>query len=171
MNNLGDGKVIANDLQYVELDDQTFEKFRLNAGDILFNRTNSFDLVGKVGLFNLDAPFVFASYLIRVVVDRDKVNPEYVNRYLDWGECQARLKMLASRGVSQSNINATKLRGFRIPLPLRSEQQEITDVLSAVDHKIAMLQDRKSAQEQLFKTLLNDLMTARIRVKRLEVEA
>jgi type I restriction enzyme, S subunit len=117
MNNLEDGRVDTTDLQFVELDTETLQAYRLNKGDILFNRTNSYDLVGKTSLFDLEGNFVFASYLVRVLVDREQLSPAYLNGYLNWNMAQQRLKMLATRGVSQSNINATKLRDFQIPLP------------------------------------------------------
>jgi type I restriction enzyme S subunit len=78
--------------------------------------------------------------------------------------------MLATRGVSQSNINATKLRGFRIPLPPPVEQQKIALVLSSVDKKIEAEQKRKTALQTLFKAMLHLLMTGKIRVKDLEAK-
>ena len=164
MSNLIDGRVNTSDLQYVDLDEDGFNKFRLNDGDILFNRTNSFELVGKTSLFCACDDFVFASYLIRVVPDTTSLMPEYLNYCLNWDTSQIRLKTLASRGVSQSNINATKLKGFSIPLPPLSTQQKIASFLSAVDTKIEKEENKKKALEGLFKTLLNNLMAAKIRV-------
>ena len=69
MMNYDDGRIIADDLKYVDLSDSDFESFKLIKGDILFNRTNSADLVGKVGIFDLDGDFVFASYLVRLRAD------------------------------------------------------------------------------------------------------
>ena len=65
MNNLQEGTVVAEDVQYVDLAAAEFAKFRLNSGDLLFNRTNSAELVGKTALFELPGDCVFASYLIR----------------------------------------------------------------------------------------------------------
>lgn len=171
MNNLIDGRVDTLDLQYVDLDVVNFKKFLLNKGDVLFNRTNSHDLVGKTSLFELEDDFVFASYLIRVVPDILQLVPEYLNYYLNWDTTQRRLKMLASRGVSQSNINATKLRGFAIPSPSSLVQQKIASILSAVDEKIEKEENDKKALEELFKTLLHELMTAKLRVNHPEVKA
>ena len=66
MNKLIDGLISINDLQFVDLDEKTFRKFKFEKGDILFNRTNSFELVGKTSVFHLNGDFVFASYLIRL---------------------------------------------------------------------------------------------------------
>ncbi len=169
MNNLIDGRIDTSDLQYVALDENSFKKFQLNKGDVLFNRTNSYELVGKTALFDSSDNLVFASYLVRVVPDISLVLPEYLNYYLNWSQTQTRLKMLASRGVSQSNINATKLRGFSISLPSTSEQIKITTILSTVDRKIEAEENKKKALEDLFKSLLHNLMTAKIRVNHLGV--
>ena len=168
MSNLIDGRVNTSDLQYVDLDEASFNKFRLNGGDILFNRTNSFELVGKTALFCVCDDFVFASYLIRVVPDTAMLVPEYLNYYLNWDTSQTRLKTLASRGVSQSNINATKLKGFSIPLPPLPTQQKIASILSTVDQKIEAEENKKKALDELFRSLLHNLMTGKIRVNHLE---
>ncbi len=64
MMNIIDGKMAANDMKYIDLPDDEFETYKVNNGDILFNRTNSADLVGKLGIFDLVGNYVFASYLI-----------------------------------------------------------------------------------------------------------
>ncbi len=64
MMNIIDGKMAANDMKYIDLPDDEFETYKVNEGDILFNRTNSADLVGKLGKFDLEGNYVFASYLI-----------------------------------------------------------------------------------------------------------
>jgi len=170
MNNLIDGKINISSLQYVDLSKEIFEKFKLNKNDILFNRTNSFELVGKTSLFNLEENFVFASYLIRIVVDNDKLFPSFLNYYFNYYLTQQRLKTLASRGVSQSNINATKLRGFLIPLLPLHIQQKIASILSIVDEKIEKEENKKKALEELFKSMLHNLMTGKVRVKDLDIE-
>ena len=60
MNNLGNGLIDTNDLQYVNIDENNLHNFQLNRGDILFNRTNSYELVGKTSIFKLEETFVFA---------------------------------------------------------------------------------------------------------------
>lgn len=171
MNAIQDGRLDLSDLQYVDIDNVTYEKFKLNKGDVLFNRTNSYELVGKAALVETDSPMVFASYLVRVVPDDDQLLPEFLNYFLNWQPTQNRLKMLASRGVSQSNINATKLKGFPISLPQLPEQREISNILSAIDKKIDAEKTKKKALEAVFKTLLSLLMTGKLRVKDLEIPA
>ncbi len=170
MNNLANGGIDTTDLQYIELDSETLRDFRLRTGDLLFNRTNSYDLVGKTGLFDTEGDFVFASYLVRVALDTVAINPAYLNEYLNWPTTQRRLKMLASRGVSQSNINASKLRGFATPLPDLQEQEEIANVLRSCDAKIAALVRESARLEELFRATLEELMTGWVRATALITE-
>jgi len=162
MNSLANGYVNDNDLQYVNLDKNTFEKFRVNQGDLLFNRTNSYYLVGKLGLFILDGDFVFASYLIRIAVNTSFIIPFYLSAYLNAETTQKRLRILASRGVSQSNINATKLANSLISIPSLSEQQEIAHILKLCDRKIQALEKEISLIDELFHATLEELMTGRL---------
>ena len=164
MNNLVDGRIDASDIKYVDLDEDNFEKFRVYKRDVLFNRTNSYELVGKTAIFDLEGDFVFASYLVRVVPDPARLLPEHLNYYLNWDDTQRRLKMLATRGVSQSNISATKLRQFVIRLPSPAEQEQIVQMLSAIDRKIEAEERRKAALQALFKAMLHQLMTDQIRL-------
>jgi len=171
MNNLLNGKIVVDDLQYIEVDERTFKKFKLKNGDILFNRTNSFELVGKTSLFSLKDDFVFASYLIRLELNEEIISPNFFNFYFNWEVTQSRLKYLATRGVSQSNISATKLKTFSLPLPPLPVQQKIASILSAIDDKIEAEENKKKSLEELFKTLLHNLMTAKIRVNHLEIKS
>ena len=141
------------DLQYVDIDDVTLGKFRLQAGDVLFNRTNSYDLVGKTALFNHPGQFVFASYLVRLRTEPSKLIAEFLNYYLNWDVAQLRMRALASRGVSQSNINATKLKAFEIPFPPLDEQRSIVRMLDAVETKAHAEDQRRSASRGVFGAL------------------
>jgi len=71
----------------------------------------------------------------------------------------------------KKGLSATELKNFKIPIPHFQEQQKIASMLSAVDGKIEKEENKKKALEDLFKTLLYNLMTAKLRVNHLEVEA
>ena len=164
MNNVSDGLVDATDLKYVDLGDSDFERFRLRKNDILFNRTNSYELVGKAAIFDIEGDFVFASYLIRTVPDTTQLLPQYLHYWLNWDRVQRRLRTLATRGASQSNISASKLKRLQIGLPPIQEQMQAVDILSAADGQLNADKQRKAALESLFNTMLHELMTGRLRV-------
>lgn len=105
-------------------------KRRLVAGDILFNNTNSLELVGKAAFVARDLDAGFSNHLTRVVVRRDRVEPGYALAVLDrlWreGYFQAR----ATQWVSQAAFNGTALAGLPIPVPPLDEQRRIVDLLN-----------------------------------------
>ena len=169
MNCQEDGKVHYRDIQFVDLDSESYDRFRVNPGDLLFNRTNSIDLVGRMAIVEDDRPAVFASYLVRLVVDANRCNPEFLNYFMNWPRTQGEIKKLASRAVGQANINATKLRTVLFPLPVIDEQREIAAILDAIDRKIDLHRRKRAVLEDLFKALLHKLMTREIRVGELGI--
>ena len=125
MKNIVNGKIDTKNANLVSVSSNELSDYQLMPGDLLFNRTNSFDLVGKTALFDLNSeqPFVFASYLIRLAVDKECADPAYVCHFLNAETSQKRLKDMATPGVSQFNINPSTLRNhFFITLPPLSEQ-------------------------------------------------
>ncbi len=125
MTNQVNGKIVADNLQHVEITDEEFKKFQVEKGDILFNRTNSFELVGRTAIFDIEGDFVFASYLIRLRTKIEKLNSFFLNHYFNCEETQLRLKSIASRAVSQSNISATRLKGFVIPFKISKSKKTL----------------------------------------------
>lgn len=165
MNDIANGLVVAEKVKYVNLDNRTFENFKLQKGDILFNRTNSYELVGRTGIFALDGDYVFASYLIRLRPNYEMINSNYLTFYLIFsGE---KLRQLATRAVHQANINATTLQKVVIPVPPLSEQKKIVETLSAVDERLDLLRTRKERLNKIKKGLMDDLLTGKKRVTRL----
>ena len=132
MNNLDNEELRLDDLKWV-LDDQVSESDLLQTGDILFNRTNSLEHVGKVALVGvLDNPATFASYLLRLRVDKESMLPEFVAAYLQSASGQRRIRSFITQGVSQANVNATNLKKVRIPNLDLDEQRSIVDCWQGV---------------------------------------
>lgn len=118
MGNVGyDGSLDLSDLKYVVLEPSEIEKYRLREGDILFNRTNSKELVGKTGLWNGSVEAVAASYFIRLRVRRDLVHPAYVWALMNSRHMKRILYATARGAIGQANINSKELRAFSIALP------------------------------------------------------
>jgi type I restriction enzyme S subunit len=164
MNCQDESRVGLDDLQYVNLDREALARFRLDRGDLLFNRTNSFELVGRTAIFDSDVEAVFASYLIRLRTNSKAIAPRFLNYYLNLSSTQQALKAFATRGVSQSNISASKLRLLQIPVPPLVEQEQIADHLDCVMREIALTKERLGRQEALFATVLSTLMTGALRL-------
>jgi type I restriction enzyme S subunit len=165
MNNFGDGLVIPSDLKYADINPELFDQFRLQKEDLLFNRTNSYDLVGKIGVFLLDGDYAFASYLIRLRVDSERADPLFINYYLNTEHSQNLLKNLATRGVSQTNINATNLKTISVSLPPLEEQRRIVSIISSTHDKVVKERQRTAELQKLKKGLMQVLLTGKVRVK------
>ena len=163
MNNIEDGKMVASPMKYSELSPEQAEKYRVEKGDILFNRTNSIELVGKCGIFDLDGEFVFASYLIRIQTGAE-MNPYFLNYYLNSHIGQDMLEAYATRGASQANINATSLKNVNVPLPPRDVQDKIVTQIQTIEKKIEEEQETKAELKNLKRGLMQDLLTGTKRV-------
>ncbi|WP_271311523.1 restriction endonuclease subunit S [Yersinia intermedia] len=123
MGNLQSGKLDWSDLVYTS-DKNEIEKYKLIAGDILFNRTNSPELVGKTSIYRGERDAIYAGYLIKVQC-LDGLNPEYLNYHLNSHIAKQYCHEVKSDGVSQSNINAQKLAAYPLIVPSIEEQAEI----------------------------------------------
>ena len=132
MSELVRGKCIDHgNMKCAEISADDYEKYKLERGDILFNRTNSIEHVGRTGIFDLIGKYCFASYLIRLTVSEEIANPFYVNAFMNTDEFQSGIKQYASRAIGQANINAKSLAGHRIPLPPLKTQQTIVAEIEA----------------------------------------
>lgn len=123
MGNIQGGRLDWADLVYTS-NESEIKKYELKKGDVLFNRTNSPELVGKTAVYQGEQPAIYAGYLIRVRCNLE-LQPEYLNYCLGSTAGRNFCWAVKSDGVSQSNINAKKLRAFRFLLPMPEEQHEI----------------------------------------------
>jgi type I restriction enzyme S subunit len=123
MGNIQNGKLNWNDLVYTS-DKKEIEKYFLKKGDVLFNRTNSPELVGKTAIYQGEKPCIYAGYLIKVQ-GNEKLNAEFLHIVLNSPIAIDYCQKVKTDGVSQSNINAKKLREFKFNLPPIEEQTEI----------------------------------------------
>ena len=123
MGNVGySGNVDLSDLKYVDLAPDEVVRFGLKDGDILFNRTNSKELVGKTGLWIGDREAILASYFIRLRVSEQRARPFFVWAFMNMPHMKRVLFETARGAIGQANINSRELRAFRIPLPGLDEQ-------------------------------------------------
>jgi len=123
MGNLQGGGLDWEKLVYTS-DDIEIKKYMLKKGDVLFNRTNSPELVGKTSIFRGERKAIYAGYLIRVRC-LDNLNPEFLNYNLNSYVARQYCHSVKSDGVSQSNINAKKLSAYPVEIPPLEEQTEI----------------------------------------------
>lgn len=159
MGNMLDGKLKFSNLAYIDLDADSFSKIRLSRGDILLNRTNSLELVGKISMFDQDIDCITASYIVTYRLDRSQVIPEFCNLMLNTPQYQRKIRSLARPSISQANINPTTFKKeLVVALPRLDEQQKIVSCFSYLDEqlvaqiqKIELLKEQKTGlMQQLF---------------------
>jgi type I restriction enzyme S subunit len=129
MGNLQDEGLSTEKVKHVDLSAMEIARYELQRGDILFNRTNSKELVGKCGLFDLDGRWVFASYLIRLRVDERRVSPSYISRFLMSAVGRRQIDRLSRQAIGMANINLTEIKGLLVPLPPLDIQKRISSAL------------------------------------------
>ena len=161
MKDIQGGRVNIDHSRSVTLTDEQAKPYKLKKGDLLLNRTNSPDLVGKSGLVYDDEDAVFASYLIRLTFDRTKADPEYINYCMNSEAGQRQIKALSTRAISQANINPTTFKQhFRIPLPSLTVQKHIAATLRVWDAAIEKTEGVIAVKEKRFlwlnKSLISD---------------
>ena len=159
MNNVQSGAIVTDDLKYVSANIRDLPRLLLEAGDILFNRTNSFELVGKTGIFcGNTEPFTFASYLIRLRACPGVV-PEYINLVFNspfFRETQIEPEITQQNG--QANFNGTKVRHTLVPLPPSDEQirivSTVTELMTLCDRLEARLRHARETSARLAEALV-----------------
>ena len=130
MGNIQNGKFDWTDLVYTD-DEVEIAKYLLREGDVLFNRTNSPELVGKSAIFKSKLPVIFAGYLIRVNQIETIAESQYLNYYLNSHIAKQHGNTVKTDGVNQSNINGEKLVNYPFPFCTLEEQKVIVEVLDA----------------------------------------
>ena len=114
MGNIQNGKFDWGDLVYTN-DEYEIKKYLLKENDVLFNRTNSPEWVGKTAIYKGERPAIFAGYLIRINYKPNELNPDYLNYYLNCHTAKKYGDSVKSFGVNQSNINGSKLKAYPFP--------------------------------------------------------
>lgn len=133
MNNLtNDGHLDLSDLKYIDIPDNEIEKCIVRKGDILFNRTNSIDLVGKTCVFDLDDDMVIAGYIIRVRVN-ERILPTVLSGYMNSAPLKKQLRNMAKGAVNQANINAQELQSIKVYIPPINLQNKFAAFVEQTD--------------------------------------
>ena len=144
-----DGALDLSDLRTIDIPDDEVEKYIVRFGDILFNRTNSLDLIGKTCMFDLDEPMIIAGYIIRVRLT-ERLNPRYVSALLNLPTMKLLLKKMAKGAVNQANINSKELASIRIPVPPLSLQQEFAEKIEAIERQKTLVQQSIDETQTMF---------------------
>lgn len=155
MNNVDtQGRFVWSEVLRVPADKATIEEYRLLPSDVMFNNTNSTELVGKSALFREYAePVVYSNHFTRLRVRPAHLSPSYLAAWLNHEWQRGTFAEICNRWIGQSAVKAGKLLALEIPLPPLAEQERIaarlTEQLAAVESARAAAQARLAAAEAL----------------------
>jgi type I restriction enzyme S subunit len=140
-------------LKYINLEEGERDKYLLKKGDVVFNRTNSKELVGKTGIYDREDEMAIAGYLIRMRTN-EKANPYYLWAYLNSKHGKSVLFAMCKNIVGMANINAQELQNIPIQIPPLELQQKFASIVADTE---ALRQRQKESErelENLFQALL-----------------
>ena len=154
-----EGNVALDTIKYIETD-RDVEGYLLAPGDVLFNNTNSEELVGKTAYWDRPGRYVFSNHmtLVRVLND-DVVDSFYLSKYLHKLWYDRFYRGICRRHVNQASISLTRLKGVPIPLPPLPEQRRIAHVLRTIQRAIAAQDKLIAAARELKRSLMQHLFT------------
>jgi type I restriction enzyme, S subunit len=129
MGNIQNGRIDWKNLVFSD-DKEEIAKYQMRHNDVLFNRTNSAEHVGKTAIYKSKQPAIFAGYLIRIHRQEDLLDADFLNLYLNGYAAREYGRSVMSRSVNQANINGSKLKAYPISLPPIATQRKIATQLS-----------------------------------------
>lgn len=154
MNNITyDGYMDFSSLKYIDITEKYINKYAVKRGDILFNRTNSKELVGKTGLVTNNDKYIIAGYLIRVRTN-ELANPYFIWAHLNSKWAKLTLKNMCKSIVGMANINAQELQDILILKPPITLQNEFAERVQLIEQQKEQAQRALQKSEDLFNSLL-----------------
>jgi type I restriction enzyme, S subunit len=155
-----DGRIDYNTAPLARIDYAKFEKHYLQVGDVVVSRSGT---CGIASVFEgHPLPVLPGAFLIRLRM-KESVQPMFLRHYINSPVGRPYVLQLA-QGAIQKNISGTRLGDLLIPFPSRAEQEEISSAVGKIDWKLANHRQKLAANQDLFRTLLHELMTAKTRV-------
>ena len=134
-----------------------FSKYRLEKGDVLFNRTNSYEHVGRTGIFLLHGEYAFASYLVRLSLTKRRAEPLFINLMMNTPDFRQGIKSFANRAIGQANISASNLASYEIPLPPLPVQRQIVEEAEGERKLLEANQELVARFEKKIQTRLEEI--------------
>ena len=154
MNNITyGGELDLTDVKTIDIPDDELDKCSVRRGDVLFNRTNSRELVGKTCVYNRDELMVLAGFVVRVRVN-DRLLPEFLSAFMNTDFTKTLLLSMCKAAIGQANINATEFQNIGIYFPPIECQQEFVQMKAQSDKSKLVVQQSLEKLETLKKSLM-----------------
>jgi len=165
-----EGRIDFSTLRYYSVPPKKRERLILRKGDVLFNwRSGSKSHIGKTAIFNADGEYTYSSFILRFRT-KGEITSEYLCYYFYFIKSEGFFTQRGNVSSINNVYNASLAATIPVAHPSLSEQREIAEVLQTADRKIDIHEFKKRSLQELFKTMLDKLMTAQIRVNDLEID-
>lgn len=154
MNNITyGGELDLSDTKRIDIPDNELDKCTVRRGDVLFNRTNSKELVGKTCVYNRDDMMVLAGFVIRVRVS-ERILPEFLSEFLNTEFSKQMLLAMCKTAIGQANINAQEMQNIGLYLPPIELQRKFVQFKEQTDKSKAVIQKALDETQLLFDSLM-----------------
>jgi type I restriction enzyme S subunit len=163
--NVQDGYLDLSEIKTIAIRHSELARFSLATGDVVLTEGGDFDKLGRGFIWNGEVPgCVHQNHIFAVRANRDLVMPEFLAYLTQSAYGKAYFLSVAHKTTNLACINTTKLKAFPALVPPKQLQQEIVASMKGVDQKIAVEVKKRNALDTLFCTLLNKLMTGKVRL-------
>lgn len=154
MNNITyGGELDLSDTKRIDIPDNELDKCTVRRGDVLFNRTNSKELVGKTCVYNQDDMMVLAGFVIRVRVS-ERILPEFLSEFLNTEFSKQMLLAMCKTAIGQANINAQEMQNIGLYLPPIELQRKFVQFKEQTDKSKVAVQKALDEAQMLFDSLM-----------------
>ena len=147
------GELDLTDTKRIDVPDSELDKCTVQRGDVLFNRTNSKELVGKTCVYNRDDMMVLAGFVIRVRVN-ERILPEFLVAFLNTAFSKQMLLRMCKTAIGQANINAKEMQNIGLYIPPIALQEQFVDLKKQTDKSKVEVQKALDQTQLLFNSLM-----------------
>ena len=156
MNNITySGELDLSEVKRIDIPENELPKCTVRCGDVLFNRTNSKELVGKTCVYDRDDMMVLAGFIIRVRVNK-RILPEFLSSFLNADFSKQMLLGMCKAAIGQANINAQELQDIKLYLPPIALQRKFVDFKTEISRQKLTIQQSLDKLEVLRKSLMQE---------------
>ena len=156
MNNITySGELDLRDTKRIDIPDSELDKCTVRRGDVLFNRTNSKELVGKTCVYNRDELMVLAGFVIRVRVN-ERIRSDVLSAFLNMDFSKRMLIGMCKTAIGQANINAKELQNIDLYIPPIELQDQFVALKNKIDQQKQTVQQSLEKLELLKKALMQE---------------
>lgn len=147
---------LNDDLRYTTVDEKTFTKYQLKQNDVLIARSGA--TAGKAYIHKSNGRFIFASYMLRIVLKEDVLNPDFFFSFLNSDNYISQLCGIKV-GSAQPNVNTTNLATLQIPLPPLEEQKQIAALFQSIETAMEKVEEQEKNLKALWKRLIDEFVS------------